>query len=78
MSTYLEVVIQERSKDGRHILTHRHFKIDSQHPGTLATFLASRLNYELTAEKIPFDTSDPMRPCSLCWQIGQEANRDSR
>lgn len=78
MSTYLEVVIQERSKDGRHILTHRHFNIDTPKPGDLACRLAVELLRHANATRLPITYNDPMKPCSVCWQIGQEANRDPR
>lgn len=76
MSTYLEVVIQERSTDGRSILTHRHIMIQHPNASALAHETALSVQRAANALNFPVETSDPMRPCSLCWQIGKDSTHD--
>lgn len=78
MTTYLEIVIQERSTDGRHILTHRHFRIDTKHAGDLAEFYTRRTYAELTDTHQLFTLSDPLRPCSICYTFPKEQTHDPR
>lgn len=76
--TYLEIVIQERSTDGRSILTHRHFHIETPQAGTRAAALARRMDDIIAAGAYDGHASDPLRPCSICWQITQEEKHDTR
>lgn len=77
MSTYLEVVIQERSTDGRAILTHRHMIFEHPRPGELAATIAASLEQTWSAPRFRLQVSDPLRPCLLCWQLTQEEKHDT-
>lgn len=76
MSTYLELVIQERSSDGHSILTHRHFHITHPSAGELANVLSNMIAQAAHTGSWAHQTSDPLRPCSICWQIAQEEKHD--
>lgn len=77
MSTYLEIVIQERTTNGQRILTHRHFLIEHPGPGALAETLARDLAHYASSRQWEHRVSDPLRPCVLCRHITQEEQRDA-
>lgn len=75
--TYLEIVIQERTTDGRAILTHRHMTLQGPGAGNRAVAITNQLTAALGHHTADFQLSDPLRPCLLCWQLTQEEKHDT-